>query len=107
MIETDILILGAGPGGAATALFLAKQGIASVLVDKATFPRDKICGDALSGKVVEVLKKLDPSLVAELNQHGEFLGSYGVTFIAPNGKDLRVPFKKEINSNTAPPGFIS
>lgn len=107
MIETDILILGAGPGGAATALFLAKQGIASVLVDKATFPRDKICGDALSGKVVEVLKKLDPSLVAELNEHSEFLGSYGVTFIAPNGKDLRVPFKKEINANTAPPGFIS
>jgi hypothetical protein len=65
MIQTDILIIGAGPGGAATALFLAKQGIGSILVDKATFPRDKICGDALSGKEVEVLRKLDPSLVSQ------------------------------------------
>ena len=107
MTETDILIIGAGPGGAATALFLAKQGIRCVLVDKASFPRDKICGDALSGKVVEVLRKLDPSLVSDLEKHTEFLGSFGVTFIAPNGKPLRVPFKKEINTATSPPGFIS
>ena len=107
MIETDILIIGAGPGGAATALFLAKQGVSSVVVDKAAFPRDKVCGDALSGKVIEVLKKLDPALVSDLNQHAEFLGSYGVTFVAPNGKDLRVPFKKEITAETAAPGFIS
>jgi geranylgeranyl reductase family protein len=105
--QTDILIIGAGPGGAATALFLAKQGVRSVLVDKATFPRDKICGDALSGKVVEVLKKLDPALVDELQERSEYLGSYGVTFVAPNGQALRVPFKKEINTNTAAPGFIS
>ena len=108
MLQTDILIIGAGPGGAATALFLAKQGIPSILVDKATFPRDKICGDALSGKVVEVLRKLDASLLEELYQKQDtFLGSYGVTFVAPDGGTLRVPFKKEINTNTTPPGFIS
>jgi geranylgeranyl reductase family protein len=107
MIATDILILGAGPGGATTALFLAKMGIRSVIVDKATFPRDKICGDALSGKVVEVLKKLDPALIPDIAGRNEFLGSYGVTFVAPNGKELRVPFKKEIKADTAAPGFIA
>jgi flavin-dependent dehydrogenase len=50
ILNTDVLILGAGPGGAATALFLAKEKINCVLADKAIFPRDKICGDALSGK---------------------------------------------------------
>jgi len=108
MVQSEVLIIGAGPGGAATALFLAKYGIQSVLVDRASFPRDKICGDALSGKVVEVLKKLDPAMVDELRQRqNEFLGSFGVTFIAPNGQALRVPFKKEINENSAAPGFIS
>ena len=105
---TNILILGAGPGGATTALFLAKAGIACTLVDKAVFPRDKICGDALSGKVVEVLRKIDPSWLDELHLNPEvFLGSYGVTFVAPNTKALRVPFKKNTDTSQAPPGFIS
>ncbi len=105
-INTDILIIGAGPAGAGTALFLAKQGISCVLTDKATFPRDKVCGDALSGKVVEVLKKLDPSYLEELNAHKKFLGSWGVTFVSPNGESLRVPFgKREAQSSS--PGFIT
>ncbi len=108
MIQTDILIIGAGPGGAATALFLAKYGIRTTLVDRATFPRDKICGDALSGKVVEVLKKMDPSLIDQLHlQQNDFLGSFGVTFVAPSGEALRVPFKNEITETSPPPGFIS
>ena len=107
MTKTDILIIGAGPGGAATALFLAKKGIHCTLVDKATFPRDKVCGDALSGKVGEVLKKLDPTLVSQLQQRSDFLGSYGVTFVAPSGQALRVPFRTEMNANTPAPGFIA
>jgi 2-polyprenyl-6-methoxyphenol hydroxylase-like FAD-dependent oxidoreductase len=108
MVSTDILIIGAGPGGAATALFLAKYGIKCTIVDKAVFPRDKICGDALSGKVVEVLKKLDASLIDDLHTYqNEFLGSFGVTFVAPGGEELRVPFKNEITAASAPPGFIS
>ena len=104
--EVDILIIGAGPAGASAALFLAKQGIASTIVDKHTFPRDKVCGDALSGKVVEVLNKLDKTLVNELSLHEKLLGSWGVTFVAPNGKSLRVPFNTKKEKKAAP-GFIS
>ncbi|MEA1876975.1 MAG: FAD-dependent monooxygenase, partial [Bacteroidota bacterium] len=43
--DSQILIVGAGPAGIATALFLAKKGIPSKLIDKEFFPRDKICGD--------------------------------------------------------------
>lgn len=105
-LNTDVLIIGAGPAGASTALFLAKQGIASTVIDKATFPRDKICGDALSGKVVEVLNKLDKSLVNELASDSQYLGSWGVTFVAPNTQWLRVPFTTKAEKKTAP-GFIS
>jgi geranylgeranyl reductase family protein len=105
-IKTDVLIIGAGPAGSTAALFLAKKGIKSVLVDKHRFPRDKICGDALSGKVVEVLNKLDPALKTELNIGNQFLGSWGVTFMAPDGNALRVPFQTTMEAKNAP-GFIS
>lgn len=106
-IRTNICIIGAGPGGAMTALRLAQFGIDSVLVDKAVFPRDKICGDALSGKVVEVFRKLDPGLMDRFALHPEQIGSWGVNFVAPNSKSLRVPFKKEFSKEEQAPGFIS
>jgi geranylgeranyl reductase family protein len=86
---------------------LQKKGISSILVDKETFPRDKICGDALSGKVVSVLKKIDPEILNALEKESIQLGSWGVKFIAPNLKELRVPFKHNFDKNSRPPGFIS
>lgn len=106
--STDILIIGAGPGGAMTALTLARKGIACTLVDKAVFPRDKICGDALSGKVVEVFRKLDPTLVDRMDADPSQLGSWGVNFVAPNTNNLRVPFKRDYDTSTGqPPGYIA
>ncbi|MBD0295724.1 MAG: FAD-dependent monooxygenase, partial [Flavisolibacter sp.] len=43
-LQTQAIIVGAGPAGAATSFFLAKAGISHVIIDKATFPRDKVCG---------------------------------------------------------------
>lgn len=104
--QVDILITGAGPAGASAALFLAKKGISSTIADRSVFPRDKVCGDALSGKVAEVLNKLDKTYVEELQVSEKMLGSWGVTFIAPDGKALRVPFSTR-NEKKAAPGFIS
>lgn len=107
-LERDVVIIGAGPGGATAALFLAKAGISCTLVDKAVFPRDKVCGDALSGKVVEVLRKLDPALVDEIAGESTHLGSWGVVFVAPNTKALRVPFKRQFDKHREQaPGFIA
>lgn len=105
--NVDVLIIGAGPAGASTALFLAKNHISSVLVDKAKFPRDKVCGDALSGKVVEVLKKYDPTLIDMLSKDSKSISSYGVNFYSPNGKCLRVPFHPKYKELKIPPGFVS
>ena len=48
----DVIIVGAGPAGSAAALYAHRLGLNCILLDKAVFPRDKICGDALSGKSV-------------------------------------------------------
>ena len=105
MIYSQIVILGAGPAGTTAALALSKRGEKSLLIDQATFPRDKVCGDALSGKVVLTLKRIDNQLVDELGALPYSLGSHGVDFIAPNGKSLKVPFRRNTDL-TNPPGYI-
>lgn len=104
----DVVIIGGGPGGVATALTLAKANVPSTLLEKAAFPRDKICGDAISGKVVATLNRIDPSIMADFEGQPVQVGSWGVSFVAPNRKALRVPFKKDYDADhETPPGFIS
>ena len=57
-MPADALIVGAGPAGAATAVLLAEQGLSVVLLDRARFPRDKICGEYLSPEGVRILDRL-------------------------------------------------
>ena len=54
----DAIVVGAGPGGSATAAWLAKAGKDVVLLEKAQFPRDKICGDGLTPRAVRQLVHL-------------------------------------------------
>ncbi|HEY0976258.1 MAG TPA: geranylgeranyl reductase family protein [Flavobacteriales bacterium] len=101
-MTTDVCILGAGPGGSSAAIALAKQGVRATLIDKAVFPRDKVCGDALSGKVMRSLERLDPALAMVLRKDARQLPSWGVTFTAPNRRSLRVPFTRETGQGQAP-----
>ncbi|NLG47545.1 geranylgeranyl reductase family protein [Gordonia sp. (in: high G+C Gram-positive bacteria)] len=56
--STDLLVVGAGPAGAAAAARAAARGIDVVLLDAAVFPRDKTCGDGLTPRAVVGLQKL-------------------------------------------------
>ena len=106
--SSSIVIIGAGPAGCSTSLFLAKHKIAHTIIDKAVFPRDKVCGDALSGKTVYVLNQLDPTIIPAFDkQKNEFIESWGVKFVAPNGKAIDIPFKQDMSKEQYPPGFIS
>ncbi|MCF8428746.1 MAG: geranylgeranyl reductase family protein [Bacteroidia bacterium] len=108
MKPTDIVIIGAGPAGCSTSLFLAKFKIPHTIIDKAIFPRDKVCGDALSGKVVYVMKQLNPEMIHDYNNNSnQFMPSWGVKFVAPNGKSIDIPFKSDVSKETHAPGFIS
>jgi flavin-dependent dehydrogenase len=57
-IQSSVCIVGAGPAGATASLFLTQYKIPHVLADRADFPRDKVCGEAFSGRVSHVLKEL-------------------------------------------------
>lgn len=108
MYKTDICILGAGPGGATVALHLAQKGMPCVLVDKAVFPRDKVCGDALSGKVVSELRRISPDLPMLFSKQREQLPSWGIHFVSPGGQKLSVPFKYNYKpEQDAPAGYIA
>jgi len=54
-IETDVLVVGAGPGGSAAAYHLARLGLDVTVVDRATFPREKVCGDGLTPRAVKAM----------------------------------------------------
>jgi menaquinone-9 beta-reductase len=54
----DVVVVGGGPGGAAAAITLARAGRDVILVDKAAFPRDKICGDGLTAGALRLLEHL-------------------------------------------------
>lgn len=53
--EVDVLVVGAGPGGSATAYHLARHGIDVLLVERSAFPREKVCGDGLTPRGVNAI----------------------------------------------------
>lgn len=57
-MRADVLVLGAGPAGSAAAAVLARGGARVVLADRAAFPRDKVCGDALLPDALAALGEL-------------------------------------------------
>jgi len=56
--RVDVAVVGAGPAGAATAILFADRGYTVTLLDKASFPRSKICGEYLSPEAARVLDRL-------------------------------------------------
>ena len=53
--DADVIVVGAGPSGATTAYYLAQAGLNVLLLEKARFPRDKVCGDGLTPRAVKSL----------------------------------------------------
>jgi geranylgeranyl reductase family protein len=63
--HADAVVIGAGPGGSAAAAFLAEAGHDVVLIEKDTFPRDKVCGDGLTPRAVKAMQLLGLESEAE------------------------------------------
>ncbi|MEM9837356.1 MAG: NAD(P)/FAD-dependent oxidoreductase [Bacteroidota bacterium] len=106
--ETDIVIMGAGPAGAATALRLSYLGVPCTLIDKSDFPRDKICGDALSGKITTLFNRLDPAILDRFRANFDPADVWGIRFYPPNKREIQLPFKVGYERvPDAAPGYLS
>ena len=86
----DLLIIGAGPAGSAAAIEATRAGLTSVTIDKATFPREKCCGDGLTTGALRSLDALglDPANVPSWQAVSD------VNVAGPNGKVQVFPLPK-------------
>ncbi|MCB8926221.1 MAG: tryptophan 7-halogenase [Ardenticatenaceae bacterium] len=82
MKKTEVVIIGGGPGGAASAINLAKRGIQSVIIEKETFPRFHI-GESMTGECGEAVRQL--GLSAEMAKIPKTI-KHGVTVYGQGGK---------------------
>lgn len=87
--DADVLVVGAGPAGAATALLLARAGRDVLLLDRAHFPREKPCGDCLSLAVTPLLAELGVHQRALALPHAALPGW---RIFAPDGSSFSAPF---------------
>lgn len=90
----DVVIVGAGPAGCAAAYMLAGNGLKIALIDKESFPRDKICGDALGGDVAKQFHRMSETLSQKFEQFEKKIPSNGVRFITPKHQQLDICFTK-------------
>ena len=84
------MVVGGGPAGAAAAITLARAGRDVVLVDKARFPRDKICGDGLTTGALRLLEQLglDPGAVPSWQVVED------IVVVSPSGHEVIFPLPR-------------
>ena len=68
-MRADVLVLGAGPAGSAAAAVLARGGARVALADRASFPREKVCGDALLPDALAALGELGARVAFDAVAH--------------------------------------
>ncbi|MGD9705595.1 MAG: NAD(P)/FAD-dependent oxidoreductase, partial [Acidimicrobiia bacterium] len=87
MLDTEVLVVGGGPAGTAAAIVLARAGRDVTLIDKASFPRDKCCGDGLTAGALRILEELGfrPTMTPSWYE-------VDATWVrSPSGREVRFP----------------
>jgi flavin-dependent dehydrogenase len=77
----DVLVVGAGPAGSVAATVLARAGVRVRIVDRACFPREKLCGDTINPGALEILRRLN--LAREIDRRS--LSVDGMTVTGAHG----------------------
>ncbi|MBO0820458.1 MAG: geranylgeranyl reductase family protein [Nocardiopsaceae bacterium] len=85
--DADVIVVGAGPSGATTAYYLAQAGLNVLVLEKARFPRDKVCGDGLTPRAVKTLLAMG----VDVSPEAGWLRNRGLRVIGA-GKRLELPW---------------
>ena len=85
--DADVIVVGAGPSGAAAAYYLAQAGLDVLLIEKSRFPRDKVCGDGLTPRAVKSLVEMG----VDVSEEAGWLRNKGLRVIGA-GKRLELPW---------------
>jgi geranylgeranyl reductase family protein len=91
-LDYDVIICGGGPGGSTAALGFVDTNIRVAVIEKSSFPREKVCGDGIAGYVPKALNMISPRFG---NAFKEFKAQFPITHVGINsfeGKASRVAF---------------
>jgi len=88
----DVIVVGGGPGGSASAAYAAMDGCRVLLLEKAVYPRDKTCGDAVGGKSLKHVSELGVKTMIEKMPHNRVTG---IIFSSANGQSIQCSLPEE------------
>ncbi|MCB2411384.1 geranylgeranyl reductase family protein [Demequina sp. TTPB684] len=80
--EADVIVVGAGPAGSSTALSLTQAGLEVLLLEKSTFPREKVCGDGLTPRAVRALLAMG----VDLDSEGGWMRTEGLRVVSDDAR---------------------
>ena len=99
VVDFDVIICGAGPAGSTCALALADSGLRVAVIEKSSFPRDKVCGDAVAAYIPKVLGTLHTKFKDALSTFNEKVVVNNCRIVAPNTNSFDITYSES--------GFIS
>lgn len=90
-MEREVIVVGAGPSGAATAIALKQRGHDVLLLDRQSFPRDKACGDGIPAGAIEILYSMG---LKDRVKAADFYPVHSLLLSSPNNHVLEAELKK-------------